>query len=111
MLFESQDLPAVIRRTARFLGKSLTEEQLQQLAKHLDFSNMKDNPSVNKEDGAVVVRQINGLREDGQLKFMRSGESGGWRREMSPEMAQRFDIWTQDKLRGTDYQIGESAEY
>ena len=44
------DLPSVIRRTAEFLSKSLTEEQVERLADHLSFKNMKSNKAVNKEE-------------------------------------------------------------
>ena len=44
------DLPSVIRRTAEFLGKTLTEEQVERLADHLSFKNMKNNKAVNKEE-------------------------------------------------------------
>ena len=45
-----KDLPAVIRRTASFLDKDITDTDVQRLADHLDFSNMKNNKAVNKEE-------------------------------------------------------------
>ena len=44
-----KDLPAVIRRTASFLDKNITEPDVQRLADHLNFNNMKNNKAVNKE--------------------------------------------------------------
>ncbi|XP_067005434.2 luciferin sulfotransferase isoform X2 [Anabrus simplex] len=103
-----QDLPAVIRRTAHFMGKKLTDQQVEELAVHLSFSNMKNNPAVNKEDGAEMVRTMNGVSSD--LKFMREGSAGGWRKVISPELAERFDKWTEEKLRETGYRIGISSD-
>lgn len=42
-----QDLPAEIRKTAKFLGKHVTKEQVTKIADHCSFSNMKNNKSVN----------------------------------------------------------------
>ena len=50
------DLPAVIRKTAKFLGKSLTDEDVTRLAEHLSFKSMKANKAVNKEDLATSMR-------------------------------------------------------
>ncbi|GLH10761.1 Putative sulfotransferase domain protein [Gryllus bimaculatus] len=84
-----KDLPSVIRRSAKFLGKNLTEEQVLRLAEHLDFKQMKVNPSVNIEE------KLSKMREEGKITeeqaFIRKGVVGEGRREMSPEMAARFD--------------------
>ena len=45
-----KDLPEVIRRTACFLDKTLTDIDVQRLAEHLDFNQMKNNKAVNKEE-------------------------------------------------------------
>ena len=45
-----RDLPGVIRRTASFLNKNLTDTDVQRLSDHLHFNNMKENKAVNKEE-------------------------------------------------------------
>ena len=45
-----RDLPAVIRKTADFLNKTLSPDQVSKLAEHLSFKKMKDNKAVNKEE-------------------------------------------------------------
>ena len=45
-----KDLPGVIRKTASFLDKNLTDTDVQRLAEHLDFNKMKNNKAVNKEE-------------------------------------------------------------
>ena len=50
------DLPLVIRRTAAFLNKTLTPVQVETLAEHLSFKNMKNNKAVNKDE---FVRRSN----------------------------------------------------
>ena len=38
-----RDLPAVIRKTADFLNKTISPDQVSKLAEHLSFKKMKDN--------------------------------------------------------------------
>ncbi|GLH10760.1 Putative sulfotransferase domain protein [Gryllus bimaculatus] len=84
-----QDLPSVIRRTAKFLGKKINDEQLTRLTEHLDFKQMKKNPSVNVEPALSKMREKGRIKDD--QVFIRKGVVGEGRREMSPEMAARFD--------------------
>ena len=75
-----QDLPAVIRKAADFLGKPATEEQVCQLAEHLSFENMKANPG----------------------SFLRKGEVGNWKEHFSPELDEKMDKWIKGHLKGSD---------
>ncbi|KAJ4450084.1 hypothetical protein ANN_01491 [Periplaneta americana] len=101
----NQDLHGVIRKTADFLGKSLNEEQVNQLAEHLSFRSMKSNPATNLEIFAELERKRHGLPEQPDLKFIRQGECGGWRKEMTQEMADKLDAWTKQRLEGTGYNL------
>ncbi|XP_049795816.1 luciferin sulfotransferase-like [Schistocerca nitens] len=99
-----KDLGAVIRKTAAFLGKSLTEEQVRQLEEHLSFSSMRDNPATNYS--AVVQRLRAGIGlppAPPDQAFMREGAVGRARQRMSPEVDRRFDQWIRDNIRGTGY--------
>ncbi|KAK7868457.1 hypothetical protein R5R35_011206 [Gryllus longicercus] len=95
-----KDLPAVIRQTANFLGKSMTEDQVKTLANHLSFQNMKNNPAVNYEAVVEINRTFNLIEAEGQ--FMRSGQVGEWKATMTPELIKQFDSWTEKNLKGTD---------
>lgn len=44
-----QDLPATVKRVAKFLGKEYTDEQINKLCEHLKFDNMKENKSTHPE--------------------------------------------------------------
>ncbi len=44
-----KDLAAVIRKTAHFLGKQVSEDKMPALMEHLSFQSMKKNPMTNKE--------------------------------------------------------------
>lgn len=101
-IFVFQDLPAVIQRTADFLGKKLRCDELEKLAEHLSFKNMKMNGAINGEEIVKEVKARHGMDpSDPQLAFIRKGESGSWRIEMTPDVARQFDIWSTKKLKGT----------
>ncbi|XP_063242492.1 luciferin sulfotransferase-like [Bacillus rossius redtenbacheri] len=101
-----KDLCGVIERTAKFLGKKYSMEEVEKLADHLSFSKMKENPSVNldvyvKEE----IRRNHMNEEEKDLKFIRQGQAGAWTKALSPDTAARFDEWTATKLRDSDYDI------
>ncbi|XP_049768341.1 uncharacterized protein LOC126106141 [Schistocerca cancellata] len=97
---EILDLGAVIRKTAAFLGKGVTEEQVGQLS----FSSMRDNPATNYS--AVVQRLRAGIGlppAPPDQAFKREGAVRRARQRMSPEVDRRFDQWIRDNIRGTGY--------
>nr|ANI86000.1 sulfotransferase [Locusta migratoria migratoria] len=95
-----RDQKGAIRKTAAFLGKTLTEEQVNQLAEYLSFGNMKKNPAVNLEP---IIAKKNGpeFLNKCDLRFIRKGEIGDWKNHMSEELAAHFDVWTEENIRGT----------
>ncbi|XP_047099393.1 luciferin sulfotransferase-like [Schistocerca piceifrons] len=99
-----KDLRAVIRKTATFLGRIVTDEEVERLEEHLSFSSMRQNPATNYDGLVQRLRSTTGLPPVPQdLAFMREGEVGASRQRMSPEMDRRFDRWIQDNIRGTGY--------
>jgi estrone sulfotransferase len=98
-----QDLPAVIKQTAQFLGKELNEEQVDLLTDHLSFASMKNNPAVNYEAEIEINRRFNLILADGE--FMRSGQVGNYKECMSPELIKEFDHWTEENLAGSNLSL------
>nr|CAD7206139.1 unnamed protein product [Timema douglasi] len=96
----TEDQEGAIRQTARFLGKTLSESDVKVLTEHLSFNKMKQNPAVNLEP---IIAKKNGpdYLSSTSLRFIRKGEVGDWRNHMEPDMAARFDAWTEENLRGT----------
>ncbi|XP_014227591.1 sulfotransferase 1C4-like [Trichogramma pretiosum] len=88
------DLSSVIRRTAKFLGKNLSSDEVKLLADHLSFAKMKNNTSVNKK---TTIEYINNMKVFGEQKsegeFIRNGGVGQWKEAMSERMVNRFDEW------------------
>ncbi|XP_050304334.1 luciferin sulfotransferase-like [Anthonomus grandis grandis] len=93
------DLPGVVQKTARFLDKSLTQEQTDKLARHLSFDSMKNNQAVNY-DWLVKLSQIYKPSDKNNV-FMRKGKVGGYKEAMTPDVIEQFDKWTEENTRGT----------
>jgi len=83
----------------------MSEDQVHQLADHLSFGKMKSNPAVNVEKYAQKERESHGLPDEDDLHFIRQGETGGWRKDMTQVVADRLDAWTELRLQGTDYDL------
>jgi len=104
-----------IEKVCAFLGKTLSEEKIQSLLKHLHFDNFSKNRAVNyettKEEGFsndkghfirkgeyVTYLQLNKLKRFNYL----IGKTGDWKNHFSPEMNSRLDEWIKKNLEGTD---------
>ncbi|GAB0097112.1 sulfotransferase 1 family member D1-like [Sergentomyia squamirostris] len=94
-----KDLPAVIRKAAAFFEKNYTEEQIMKLADHLTFSNFRKNPSVNLNGLLKSLEDtLEKKMKDQTYCFVRKGECGSFREEMTPELIERYDQWTKSEM-------------
>ncbi|XP_063701781.1 sulfotransferase 1E1-like [Culicoides brevitarsis] len=96
------NLRATLVDLANFLGKSLSEEQLEKLEQHLQFENIKNNPAVNYSlqpppEGHVDDDQNKRRKE---FNFIRRGQTGSHRDEMPQEIIERFDKKTKERFGG-----------
>lgn len=105
-----RDQITAIHKTADFLGKSLTEEQVRALASHLEFSKMAANPAINLEavlaNGNKIVETSNGNGEKCENKnetdkFIRKGKIGDWKNHMNEELTRKFDLWAENNFKNT----------
>lgn len=95
------DLPSVIRKTAEFLNKDLSDIQVEKLCEHLSFQNMKTNRAVNLE--AILEKSFGtSYLEATDLRFIRKGEIGDWKNYMSEDLSNRFDEWAEQHLKGSE---------
>jgi hypothetical protein len=53
-------------------------------------------------------------KTDTSAAFMRKGQTGGWKKHLTPEMVKRFEMWEAKWLEGSDlqfeYQLGSNNE-
>ncbi|XP_059622328.1 luciferin sulfotransferase-like [Phlebotomus argentipes] len=91
--------PAVIEKTAKFLGKSLTENQILELADHLTFDKMSKNESVDLLlEIKDMAENFNIRKVDEDFSFVRKGKVGSFQDEMTPEMIAKFNDWLKKRL-------------
>ena len=67
MNFYLQNLRGEIAKVAKFLGKQLSEDQLNKLTEHLRFDNFKNNEAVNNE----AAKEMGLFNKEGS--FIRKG--------------------------------------
>ncbi|XP_039746649.1 luciferin sulfotransferase-like [Pararge aegeria] len=94
-----KDLTGAVRRVADFYGKTLLDDQVNNLARHLDFDTFKKNKSVNMED----LKKTGIYSSDGA--FIRKGKAGGWRNYFDEEMSAQADEWIAKHLSDTDFRL------
>ncbi|KAI5632736.1 sulfotransferase domain-containing protein [Phthorimaea operculella] len=95
-----KDLPAAVRKVAKFLNKEYTDEQIAGLCDHLSIDSFKKNKSVNYD----VMKEL-GILIPGEQSFIRKGKAGGWRDYFDEEMMQQADTWMEQNLRDTDFRF------
>jgi hypothetical protein len=66
---------------------------------------MKNNRSVSHEDEVAKIlgkpRTLEGKIEP----FMRKGEVGSWKCDVTPKLEEKLDLYTQKKLTGANYML------
>jgi len=97
-----KDLKSVINKVSGFLGKELSEDQVDTLFDHLQFDKMKDNKAVNKQNEIEGLKKLTGLDSIGNGKFMNKGKSGGWKSKLTEDQISRIEAWEEERLQGTD---------
>ncbi|KAK9496436.1 hypothetical protein O3M35_013276 [Rhynocoris fuscipes] len=99
-----KDHKAIIRKAGKFLGKELTDEQIDMLHDHLSFNNMRSNPTLNLE-GVLKLKNGPNFKQEGDQTFIRKGKVGDWKNYMTTEISEKFDHWIEENLKGTGLQF------
>jgi len=87
-----KDQRKVIEDLSTFLKQPLTADQTDSLVDHLKFENMKANPNANPKAGMELESAGN---------FFRKGEVGEWKKFFTPEKAEEWARWIEEKTDGT----------
>jgi len=102
-----EDLSAVMRKVAKFLGKEINEDDLRKCGEYLSFDKMKANPAVNKEEYKMfcdkLLKQYYGVdRNSTELSFVNKGKIGNWKQYIGGALLDRFETWESKRLKGSD---------
>lgn len=89
-----KDLAGVIHKVSSFVDVPLSEDQISRLSDHLNFENMKKNPTVNYDQLPEILSAELPLLN--KISFMRKGISGSFKETMSAELAEKFDKWIEE---------------
>ena len=88
-----KDIRSAVVRIASFIGKDLTEEEVDTVIKKSTFSSMKDNPTTNYE---WIPKE---WKHPEATPFIRKGVVGGWKDTFTPELSGQFDAFFTHKLK------------
>ncbi|EFA03546.1 luciferin sulfotransferase [Tribolium castaneum] len=99
-----KDLPGVLQKVAKLLGKTLSKEDSVRLQQHVSFDSMKKNPAVNKES---INNFLVSSGTEVKAPFIRAGKVGGYKNSMSPELIAQFRYWMQKRFEGTGLNLLE----
>ncbi|GAB6024027.1 hypothetical protein CHUAL_008749 [Chamberlinius hualienensis] len=92
----SKDMKTGIRKIADFLGKQLTEEQVDIVYGHCTFDSMTKNPMANYSNEGAVIKNPNGKTD-----FLRKGKVGDWKNHFDDEMSKMVDDYVEKWFKGT----------
>jgi len=98
-----QNLRGEIEKVCKFLGKSLSDEQLELLTKHLRFDSVVKNSAINFLESKGESKE--------PCKFIRKGKTGDWKNHFSPELNVRLDEWIKKSLEGSDLKFTMELDY
>ena len=119
------DLRGQLEKMSKYLGKDLSEDQMDRLREHLQFENVKKNESINMESGKKIgmMNKDGSFIRKGNFKniikklflnfhylFFLIGKVGDWKNHFSPEMNKKLDLWIEKNLAGTDLKFVTELE-
>ena len=93
-----RNLRDIVESVADFLGNKITPEQVATLCEHLSFNSMKNNESCNYDD---ILRLVNCTiknyeKVDDNFQFIREGQVGSFKKELSEEENQQLEEYSRN---------------
>lgn len=92
----------VLQDLCTFFEKPLSEKELIKLETHLQFSSMKENPAINFDPHENDSTDPDYKTSEGAFTFIRRGETGTYKDEMSPEFIEKFNQVREGRFKHTN---------
>ncbi|XP_055981300.1 amine sulfotransferase-like [Sorex fumeus] len=89
-----KDLKSAVQTLCHFLGKELSEVDVDAVVRQATFTNMKSDSRANYND---ILKNIVGTRSEGH--FLRKGTIGDWKNHFTVAQSERFDMIFQRKMK------------
>ncbi|XP_049510188.1 amine sulfotransferase-like [Panthera uncia] len=89
-----KDLRGSVLKICKFLGKELSEEDVDAVVRQATFENMKNDPRANYDN---KLKAYFGIQKKGH--FLRKGTIGDWKNHMTAEQNEKFDMIFQTKMK------------
>ncbi|KAM8809900.1 amine sulfotransferase-like [Eudromia elegans] len=87
-----KDLRSAVLKICNFLGRNLSEKELESVVRQATFENMRKDPRANNE------KMPGQLKEDREGHFMRKGTIGDWKNFMTVAQSERVDEVLKEKM-------------
>ncbi|XP_019622876.1 PREDICTED: sulfotransferase 1A1-like [Branchiostoma belcheri] len=97
-----KDLRGHVMKIAEFLGRNLTEEQIDEVTANCTFTAMKGNQATNVSRDPVMGEKMFKRGKENGIEFVRKGKVGDWRNWFSQEQLEKFEAFHREKMAGTD---------
>ncbi|XP_078613342.1 amine sulfotransferase-like [Branchiostoma floridae x Branchiostoma japonicum] len=90
-----RDLRGHVVKIANFLGKTLSDQRIDEVVANCTFPAMKDNPAINFTKNPAFKQKVTK-----DYEFLRKGEVGDWKNWLSEEQNQTLDAIYREKMEG-----------
>ncbi|XP_017836636.2 sulfotransferase 1E1-like [Drosophila busckii] len=100
------NLRGVVEDLCQFLNKTVTEQQMERLLKHLSFEEMKKNPTTNHRwEHAQRPKPNNNNKE--VYNFIRRGKVGGYKDVLSPQLIDKANEYIEQRLQANNVTLAQ----
>ncbi|XP_055981439.1 amine sulfotransferase-like [Sorex fumeus] len=89
-----KDLKSAVQKLCNFLGKELSDNDMDAVVRQATFDNMKSDSRANYNN---ILKTIIGSKSDGH--YMRKGTIGDWKNHFTVAQSERFDMIFQRKMK------------
>lgn len=90
------NMSQMVHEAMTFLGKNYSNQQIDELCKHLSVDSMRKNPACNNDSLVELAKSLNeNGKTSGDFKFIRKGKVGSFLDEFSNDTNQKFDNFMQ----------------